>query len=309
MPKLSANGHIGLAWETTYGTAVVPTTWLPYNTLKSEDAIKKVNDTSIRAALVKDMQVYNTTRQGQVDMELDLYPEPIGYFIKAILGAGGYSVTGTGPYTHTFKVSNTMPQSLTLSDYSSIATQERSFAGSVINELGFKFDTGEVFKANAKFMSKASTLVTATTPTYTATNPFLGFQATLKLGGTTNANLIGGEFNIKRDVALHFTATNTQDVAKFSAGRIEITGKLSFIPEDETELLIYLNGTQQSLELLFTRDANTTFDAMFNKVDFTKANVDRGSEYIKVDAEFRAIYNSTDAGNATFTLKNTITTY
>lgn len=305
MAKLSALGHLGLAAETTYGTAVAPTVWIPYDTLKSEDDIKKINDEARRGVVSKTFGVYNATRQGKVEVDCDVYPETLGYFVKAILG--GYAVTGTGPYTHTFSVANVLPPSYTLSDYDALT--ERQYAGAVINELSLKFDAEDVLKMSAKFMSKASVIGTVSTPTYTATNPFMGFQATLKIGGTSNVNLVGGEYSIKRDVNLLFTANNTQDVAKFSAGRIDVTGKLTFDVEDETELLNYLNGTQPSLEILFTRDANTTLDIMMSKVDFTKAVVDRGQEYIRLDAEFRAIYNTTDNGMTKLTLKNSVTTY
>lgn len=305
MSRLSALGHIGLAFETTYGTAVAPTVFIPYDTVKAEDDIKKVVDEARRAVLTKDFGVYNTTRQGKVEIDANVYPEILGYFLKGILG--GYAVTGTGPYTHTFTVANTLPPSFTISDYNSMT--ERQYAGAVISELGLKFDTENLMKLNAKFESKASVTTTTNTPTFSVTDPFRGFQATLKIGGSSNLNMVGGEVTIKRDVALLFTANNTQDPSKFSAGRIELTGKLTFDVEDETELNYYLQGTQPSLQFTFTRDANTSLDITCSKVDFTKATVDRGQEYVRVDAEFRALYNTTDNGMTKIQLKNSITTY
>lgn len=306
MPKLTALGHLGLAFETTYGTGQTPTVWTPYNSLKFSDDYKKVIDEGRRASMVKDFAVYNTTRSGSVEIEADVYPETIGYFLKAMLN--NYTVTGSSaPYTHKFQVGNTLPPSMTLQEF--YGPSERQYSGAVLEELGFKFDVENIVTFNAKFASKASTTVTNSTPNYTITNPFMGYTLTVKIGGSPNLNLVSGEFTIKRPVTLIYTANNTQDPSKFSAGRIEITGKMLFDIEDETELNYYLNAQQPSLQFTFTRDANTSLDIVFNKVDFTKATPDISQEYVRVDAEFRALYNTTDNGNTTITLKNAVTTY
>jgi hypothetical protein len=307
MPKLTAPGHLGLAWETTYGTPVVPAVYVPYNSLKFSDDYKKIIDEGRRGGIVKDWAVYNGPRSGSVEMEGDVYPETMGYFFKGILG--GYSVTGaSAPYTHTFTAAPTLPSSMTLQEFYGIT--ERQFSGAVLSELDVKFDVENVVTFTAKWLTKASTVVTTTTPSYASqTNPFMGYTLTFKIGGSSNVNLVSGEFSIKRPVNLLWTANNTQDPSRFSAGRIEITGKFLVDAEDETELLNYLNGTQTSLDFLFTRDANTSLDVQFNKVDFTKITPDIGQEYVRMDCEFRALYNTVDNGNTTIKLKNSVSTY
>jgi hypothetical protein len=46
-----------------------------------------------------------------------------------------------------------------------------------------------------------------------------------------------------------------------------------------------------------------------SKVDITKAVVDRSQEFIRVDMEYKALYNTTDGGMTKITLKNGVTTY
>lgn len=416
MTVLSALGHIGIAQETTYGTAVAPAKFIPYLTVKSDNEIKKVTDNGIRAALSKDWGVYNTTRQGVVEIEANAHPEILGYFLKGILGgypapvsttvstpstaptlaaaanagstlpaatyyvvytwanangetlispeasqaitsgqqlnitipalpagatsANIYVSTSTGTetrqanitgttlsisaplvagaakpssstigtvYTHTFNVANAQPPSFTISDYNSMT--ERQYAGAVMQELQFKFDTETALTMNAKLISKMSVTTTTATPTFTTSNPLMGFQTKLTLGATQNLNLVGGEFSIKRDSALLFTANQTQDPTKFSGGRISVSGKLTFDCEDETELLKYLNGTQETLDILIQRDANTSIDFHCSLVDYSKATVDRSQEFVRVDLEFLAIANATDAGMCVVTLKNSVSSY
>lgn len=305
MTRLSALGYAGLAFETQYGQPVNPVFWIPYEGVKIEDDIRKVEDQARRGVLSKTFRVYNTVQSAKIEFDMDAYPELLGYFFKGILGQG--TVTGTGPYTHTFKVVNSLPPSYTIFDYNTITY--RQYAGAVLHDLSLKFDTENMLKVSAKFESFASVTTTSQANSDTTTDAFRGFQATLQLGGSPNTNLVGGEISIKRDVKLIYGANNTQNPTKFSAGRIEVTGKLTFDIDDESEWLLYRNGTQPSLQLLFTRDANTTLQFTCSKIDITKAHIDRSQEFLRVDMDFKALYNTTDAGMIQIQLKNSVQSY
>lgn len=307
MAKLSALGHIGLAFETAYGTGVSPIVYVPYDTVKVEDTIKKVTDDARRGGtLAKDFNVYNATQSGSVELDLDAYPSLIGYFLKGILGQD--VVTGSAvPYSHKFQIVNALAPSMTLQDNN--AMTERQYKGAVMSELSMKFDTEDVLKMSAKFLSFASQIVTATTPTADLEKPFMGFGLMATLNGSSNQNVVGGEIAIKREAKLIFGANNTQNPTKAATARIDVTGKLTLDVEDETEMNLYLAGSQPALDLKFNLDANDSLDISFGKIDITKATVDRSQEFIRVDLEFRALYNTTDAGNVTITLKNSVATY
>jgi hypothetical protein len=309
MAKLSALGYLGLAKETTWGTAVVPTIYIPYDSIKNEDEIKKAVDEGRRGVLSKEFAIYNTTRHSKIDVETLAYPDTLGHLFMGILGKD--TVTGAAsPYTHKFQVLDSNAPSYTLSDYNVIAgTNERRYPGAILDEMDLKFDDDGNMKVSAKFQSKISTLVAKTTPTQNVATPFQGWMASLTLGGTANANMLGGDLSIKRANQLIFAGNNTQDPTKYITGRIEISGKLTFDVDSETEWLLYSNGTQQSLQVQFTVDANTQLTLLCSKVDITKATVDRGNEFVRVDMDFKAIYNATDAGLCQITLKNSVATY
>lgn len=305
MSKISALGHLGVAMEATFGTAVPPTLYIPYNTIKVEDAIKKVTDDLRRGVLTKEFAVYNTTRSGTVEIDSMAYPDALGFFLKAVFGQD--TVTGSSPYSHKFTVANALCPSVTVQDYNAIT--ERQYAGGLVQEVGLKFDSEKEISMSAKMISKASVTTTTTTPTISSVKPFLGFTAALKIGGTSNLNLVGGEVTFKREAQLIFGANNTQDPTKYVTGRIEVAGKLTFDVEDETEFLLYTNGTQPTLDILFTQDASNSLDLSFGKVDITKAVVDRSQEFVRVDIDFKGLYNTTDSGIATVTLKNAVASY
>jgi hypothetical protein len=306
MPKLTALGHIGLAFETAYGTPSAPVVWIPYTSVKTEDDIKKVVDDGKRAVLSKDFAVYNATQSGKVDIDFLAYPETLGYFLKAILGQD--TVTGVAaPYTHTFKVVNTLGTSMTLQNFD--GNDERQYAGSVIEEIQLKFDAETAITVTTKFMTQLGKVVTQTEPTFNVSNPFMGYTLAAKLNGVANANVVGGEITIKRETKLLFMAANTKDPSKFSHARIEIDGKLTFDIEDATEYTLFTAGTQVPIDLNFTLDANHSLDVSFGNVDISKATKDETQEFVRVDLSFKSLFNATDAGNTTIVLKNSVATY
>lgn len=305
MSKLTALQHLGIAFESVYGTSVAPSFWVPVNTIKVEDEIKKIADEGRRSNLSKTFQVYDSVTSSKSDLDMNCYPDAIGYFLKAILGQD--TVTGTNPnYTHSFKIVNALAPSLTLSHYNGMA--EHQMAGSIIDELQFKFDSEGMVTVGAKFVGQKSTVVSNSTPTYSTTTPFIGWGATLNIGGSLNNNLVGGEITIKRDVKLLYTATNSQAASKYSSGRIGIGCKLTFDVEDETELS-YLGGADKSLLITFNQNANTSLTFSFSTCDIEKAVVDTSQEFARVDMELTPIYNTTDAGLVTVTLKNQTASY
>lgn len=304
MAKLSALQHLGLAFESAYGTATTPTVWIPTTSVKPEDEIKKIQDEGRRANLSKVFNVYDGVTSSKVDVDFECYPDAIGYLLKAILGQP--TTTGTGNYTHTFKIVNALAPSLTLSYFNGIA--EHAHAGSVINDLQFKFDTEGVVNASAKFIGMKSSVVATTTPSYSTIAPFMGWGTTLSIGGTSNSNVVGGEVTLKREAKLLYGANNSQAPNKYSSGRIELTGKLTFDVESENELNL-LGGADTSLALTFNKDANTQMIVSCNTVDISKAIVDTSQEFVRVDLEFTALYNTTDAGIVTVTLKNAVASY
>lgn len=309
MAKLSALGYLGIASETTFGTAIAPVLYVPYTSVKVEDVIKKNVDSGIRATLAKDYAVYNSTRHSTVDIESLAYPDTLGYFFKGIMGAD--TVTGSSaPYTHKFTLANTNAPSYTISDYNVISgTQERRYAGSILDQLDIKFDNMDEIKVSAKYQGKVGSLTTKTTPTQTILQPFLGWNAQLTLNGTANVNMLGGDISIKRTNELIYTANDTQDPSKYVTGVMEITGKLTFDVDDETEYLLFLNSTQPSIKVVFTVSASETLTIQLSKVDIAKANVDKSAQNVRVDMSFTALYNTTDSGLATITLLNSVATY
>ncbi len=305
MTKLAALQHLGFAFETVYGTKVVPTFWVPVNSVKPQDDVKKINDEGRRANLAKVFQVYDGVTSSSVDISCDAYADAVGYFLKGIFGQD--VVTGSSPgWIHTFKIVNAMPPSLTLSYFNGVA--EHGYGGSLISDLSFKFDTEGLLTMDAKYIGLKSAVVSTTTATYTTVAPHLGYTGSLTVNAVANLNLVGGEINIKRDCKLLYGANNSAAPSKASAGRIEISGKLTFDIEDEAEMNL-LGAADIPIVLTFTQGVNVALTFTFNMCDIKKASIDTSQEFVRCDLEFDAYYNTTDAGNATIVVKSPVAVY
>lgn len=308
MPVVSYNSWLGVAFETTWGTAPAsPTAYLPYKTLKSADEVKQIVDSGKRGNLTKDFASFQGSILGKVDLDMNVFADSIGYLLKGFFGQD--TVTGTAsPYTHTFKIANSQPPSLTMFDYDGVG--ERAYSGSAIEELQFKFTVEGDLTASAKMKTKLSTVVAAPhTPTYTTVPMFVGYQAGFTVAGAPNTRLVGGDLALKRSVKMTFGANNSQAPSKSTVGTIEVTGKLDFEIDDYSELNLYLQNTQPTVVLTFTNTTNvlkfTLTKCNFEKVD----GLDRGSETVKVSASIRGLYNATDAGPIQVQLTNGIAAY
>lgn len=307
MPIISYNSRLGLAKEITWGTAATaPTSWVPFKTLKSEDDIKRIIDSGKRGNLAKDFASYAGVMTGKVDIDGDVYTDLFGNFLMGIFGTD--TVTGAAsPYTHTFTLNNNQPPSYTLFDYDGV--NERVYAGAVISELDLKFTSDGELSKSAKFISKASAVSGSVhTATYSTTPPFLGWQAALTIGGAANTRLIGGDLSFKRPAKFTFGANNSQSPTKVNVGEMEVTGKLDFEIDDYTELGYYLNTTQPAVILTFTNGTNI-LTVQTSKCDFEKvAGLDRSQNVVRVSANIRGLYNTTDSGPVSVKLQNSQST-
>lgn len=301
---LSSLSFLGFAVETTPGTAVPATKFVPIKSFKAEDDIKRILDDGRRGVLAKDFGMYAGTASATLEYEGMMYPDMPGYFIKAIMGND--TVNGTGPYTHSFTLSNSMPPTLTITDYE--VAGARQYAYGVVEEFGLKWASDGDVTYNVKMQAQASTVVTTPTSTFTNAQPFLGWQAGLTINGATNYNMVSGELTLKREVKPTYGANNTQQFTRMNVGPLEVSGKMTFEIVDYTEHQLYLNNTQQPVVITFTQGSNI-LTLQMSQCGIEKSVIDRSQEMVRADVSFRGLYNATDNGPIKITLQNNIANY
>lgn len=302
---LVARSWLGFAKETTWGTAVAPSKYVPVDEFSAKDEIARILDEGKRGIGVKDFGAFPGLKSATLRYSGAFYPDVPPWFILGILGA--VTTTGTSPnFTHNFTFAES-PPSFTIHDYNGI--DQRQFAGAVVESLELAFAVEEALRWTVSLRSKASSTATPATPTFGTTSPFLAWQATLTVAAQSNARLSGFEMTMRREAIVRHTASGSRDPSKISGQPLEVTGRMTFFMDSLDEYDKFAQMTMPAVSLKLTQNANTEIEILMSKCDFEDATIDRGREEVMIEVPFRAHYNTTDSGPCKITVKNQVASY
>jgi hypothetical protein len=293
--KLSSTRFLGVAKESTYGTPVTTgIRWLPMKNPDTEGEIKYQLDQGMRGVAAKTFGAYAGVQDGKFSYDLDWYVTDTPQLLTCILGAD--TVTGTSaPFTHTFKLAAGEPASLTVHDFDGV--EQWQYAGSYLSQASFKLDSEGglscAVQGNGFFPVSEAT----SSPSFAAEPYFLGWETALSIGGSSNLRLVSMQLDLKRALTIRWTADNTQQPRFVFVGPLDVSGKVTFDIEDDTELNYFVNNTQPSFQALLTQPTTTnTIKFLMSKCAFTQAKRTSSKDWVQVDASIEGIYNATDAG-------------
>ncbi len=305
--KLTALSHLGLAIETTPGTPVPSTGWVPVLTFKPQDVLKYLEDTGYRGQPVEDYGEYLGVTSSTYEIDGDCFPGSIGNFLEAILG-GLDTVTGSvAPYTHSIATAASGP-SYTISDY--YVAGARQWPGSRCERLQLKFSAEAGMTYVASFLGWPSATYTAETTFTYGTNPFfLGWEAAISLAGTPDANLESFTLDLQRvKSAALFSAADSRTPYDILQGPLKASWTASFYMADDSEYIPALSQATQAVVVTVTQSTGEVLTLTSSAVQWTKPTINRGKDYVMVDVDGEAIYNSTDKSVIQAVLKNSVST-
>jgi hypothetical protein len=296
------NAHPAGVYITSQLTASVgPTDYIPVTSIDPEDMYLPLEDKGYRGSVG---DVYNLV-QGPAHSEFslagDVFADTIGYFVGGVLGATDF--TGGTPNTHAFSAKNTgdtQPTAFTLYDFD--AATCRAYPSSRFSDVAFKFNNEGLLTWTAKAIGMASGIVTTPTASFSTVAPLATWTGVVTIGGTVVTTLVDADLSIKRPVLAIQTLDSTQHPYKiWSSAPVAVDGKLTFVMEDETELLRMLNNTQPSLDLFFSTGAGASQQQVqfhCTKAAYRTAKINRGQDYVQLDVAYQGITNVTDATTA-----------
>ena len=300
MPVSSVQSFVGIGKETTKGTLVVPGDFIPLKTMSLNDMQLYIDDTGIRGSQVDNYGQVLGTNMATYDMAGDVYADTIGYPLAGILG-DVVVVGGAAPFTHTIAVKNStdgQPVSYSITDFDGV--QARAMAASQFSDLSFTFNSEGLFGFTAKAAGYISATVTTPTRSYTTVPPFANWQAIATVGGSVVPILLDGSCDIKRPVTPVHTLNATSTPYRVWAGRVSVSGKLSFITETgEAQLVNYLTNAQPALDLNFSQGAGAGLQQVklhMTKCAYTVGLQTRGKDWVQTDITYKAVANTTDIG-------------
>ena len=303
--QASVRSYLGIAKETTRGTVVAPTDFIPVSVskVKPDDIIDPLFDEGLRGSMVKNYNYIAGRTRSTFDFGGPAFPDTVAYPIAGLLG----EVVTTGasaPYTHTISLENSataaadaQPTSFTLTDFYSASV--RSYPGIMIHDFSLKFSAEGLLEYDAKGTGWASSVPTTPTPTFSTILPTPVWAATVTIGGSAVAYAVDGSIDMKRSVTPIYGISNTQNPYQIFLGALETTGKFSFIMETDAELTRFITNTQPSIVLNWTQGASTTLTQIqctMTKGAYTAAAIQRGKDYVEIVVDVNAQANTTDKG-------------
>jgi hypothetical protein len=303
-------GHVGWAKEVTPGTYVAPTLFIPYTASNPEDVLEYVNDESADANGTHVRGVYQGVKDSTFDLSGNLYPEVIGA-LMVCLGLAD-TVTGAGPYTHTFKMpaAYVVPPSASLTDFNTV--EARGYPGQKLSELKVVTDAKGTAKYTSAWMGFPSAAQSTPTPSYPATpSSLMGWETAVTVGGTASDRNINTEITVKRNVEAVHSQNGVQAPREMLADAIEASFSCKSIFDASTDFNHLLSNDQPALQVAITTPgggSNPVLTLKMSKVSVSKAKVDRSGKYAVLDWSGDGIYNATDAGPIQATLLNAVST-
>ena len=301
----SVRSYIGIAKETTKGTIVAPTDFIPVakDSLKPVDIVDPLYDTGLRGSNVVNYNYIQGRTRSTFDFGGAVFADTIGYGLAGVLGA--VATTGaSAPYTHTISLLNSLtsdvdvqPISYTLTDF--YAVDVRSYPGCQFSDFSLKFNADGMLEYDTKTTGWASTTVADPTPTFSTVLPTPVWRGTVSIGGSAVATAMEGSIEMTRPVTPIYGISNTQNPYQVFLGALEVTGNIKFVMENDSQLINFLNNTQPAIVLNWAYGTGSTavqIQATITKGAYTAAVIERGDDFVSVAIELNAQANTTDDG-------------
>jgi hypothetical protein len=314
---VSRRGTLGIAKEASKGTPVVPAYWVPVENIAFADKAEQAAESQGLGNIADQDSIYVTLKTAEGDVDAQLYDQAIPYMLMSLLGAAPVT-TGTNPYTHTFTLSNTnVPQTLSL--YYTDPDRDYMFPQAVVESLKISVAPTGIVEYTIHFKSKTARNWTHQVPSFTTIgSKFLHQHLIFKLASTVGA--LGAASNISlKNLELTFdrktmfdTVMGTVEPEDILSQELSIEGSLELNLEDDTYRNYMLNGTYKAMEIHFANGANSDFDLVFPRVNFSEWEPDlKLGEIAKQKVNFKANYDSANAQAivTTATVINTKTSY
>ena len=303
--QASVRSYLGIAKETTKGTVVAPTDFIPVakDSLKPQDMVDPLYDTGLRGSNVLNYNYIPGRKHSTFDFGGAVFADTIGYAIAGVMGA--CATTGaSAPFTHTISLLNsltsgtdTQPISYTLTDF--YAVDVRSYPGCQFSDFSLKFNADGMLEYDTKTTGFSSSTVSDPTPTFSTVLPTPVWRGTVSIGGSAVSTAMNGNIDMKRPATTIYGVASTQDPFQVFLGPLEVTGKITFIMEDDAQLTNFLNNSQPAIVLNWAYGAGAAavqIQATITKGAYTAAVIERGQDFVQVTIDLNAQANTTDDG-------------
>lgn len=310
---LGFRGWMGFGPETTYGTGVAPTKFIPFvsETLKLTD--NKIFAEDIQATASRKRYSPGTRFAGG-DIVCNVYHEGFATLFKHLLGSvSSAQVAASTAYDHTISIADTLPVGLSFEPNRGAPTAAAGafrYVGSKLNGCSLACAAGEALRATFNVISRDEQIPTlspaaASAPTYDDVDFFVFHEGQLKIddyaGTPVEIEILGFDLNIANGLKedKHVLNSRLRAAAPRNALRM-VTGSFRTEIDDLVEYTRFFNGTEAEIILTFTSVAeieagyNYTITITMPRVVFTGETPGVGGpELLEGPFPFECLYDVT----------------
>jgi hypothetical protein len=309
------DAQLGIGNETTYGTRVAPTTYLPFESESLALTQEYIANQPLMAGVMVQPSGYHvsSTRSVEGSVEMLLHDRGMGKLFNLLTGSAVTSVTPSGATnarTQTFPIGLTSPVGKSVSFQvgrpdTTGTVRPFDYAGAKITEATISIEAGEAATLNLSIDGRdEQTSQTLGTPTYSASAKPYGFKDwSITVGGSAQANVrsltITVPLNMSTD-RYHLGNSGVKDEPLLNAqSELAISATLEF-----ASLADHTRFRNESLVALVARARNTLIEgSSYFQTEITvpaakqisSSPVVAGPDLITSEVEFRALWNGTDA--------------
>jgi len=320
---LGRTGAIGIGKETTKGTAVVPTYWIPVQSYSHDDKAEHVKNDSVMGRIEEYNAAHLIKKWGEGDYEGKIFLNSVGAELTALFGKAPTSTqrATSGVYDHAFSLQNDNDhKSLTLS-YKD-ALQALSWPLGMIDTWSLDVAVDDYVKRSLSIKSKKSETATLT-PAIANEVEFIPKNVSFKMASAQSGlaaasaiNVTSFNLEVSKNVEELYVLGNEEphDIINKQVG---VTGSVEMYFESTTYRDYYFANTHRAIRLDMT-DVATDLGSGHNPQLYFDLNevvfdeFERGwdpNDPLKQTLNFEALYNLADAAMITARLTNLVTSY
>jgi hypothetical protein len=125
------------------------------------------------------------------------------------------------------------------------------------------------------------------------------WRGTVLIGGSQVSTAMTGNIDMKRPATPIYGISATQNPYQVFLGPLEVTGKITFVMDNDDQLLNFLNNTQPSLDFYWTYGTGANQIAIVANIAkgaYTAGVIERGEDFVQVSVDINAQSTTADAG-------------
>ena len=299
------NTALGIAKESTYGTAVAPATYVPFEDHNLTVKNKLIQNMAVRKSAGQPKPGIGTVEaSGSITTYVDA--DTIGPILGAALGAD--AVTGSSSYTHTMKLA------FPLNSYTFSADDGQGsvsqYVGCKVNQMDISCKPDDFLKIKIDVLGQTDSVLSATSlsPTF-STKDFFEYAHLDSLNGGLGASTLNGaavnivDFSIqlKNNLKAHYASTGGRFVVGMDEMNRDVTGSFTINYDsalaDSVNLLLWGAATGPVAGLLshvplvftFTQSVTSSISITCPQITIEEAVISRKRNDILVQqVKFRA---------------------